>query len=546
MEEHKDQSFQQMLKTFLAPERRVSVGLTVQLCLQSLLMVAMAFVTRAVIDGGLPVNGRIALRWAALLACSVAIPVLYYLSRGYAEKISDQAVCRLRRHMLTALQGKSCAAVNTLHSGVLYDRLMRDCFLVCQKPLSLIPETISQSVRLAGALCALAMLSGRAAAATMGFGGVVLCLMLPFREELKRRRHQVSEAEETLTSCLQEQLEQREVVQGISAGAACAERFGERSGNWRFCRTRLRRFQLAGSALFAVAVQLISAGAILWGVALVYRSSMTFGELTAIIQLLALFRAPVSGLGGLPGRLAAVHAAEERLGQLWELPEEPAAQPIPDGAEIRALVFDHVTFHYGEERRAVLKDFSARVPLRQWTYLSGPSGQGKSTVYRLILGLYPVESGHVFLETDQGNIPCSAATRKVFGYVPQLPVLFSGTIRENLTLNGQKTEKELWNALEACCCDFVHQLPDGLDTALGEGGLCLSVGQRQRLALARAILGNPQVLLLDEATASLDRSTEAQVLRTLSNRFQGALLATHRVEAAREVTCAELILNDGE
>lgn len=547
MEERKGQGFREALRDFLRPERGVSVRLAVLLCLQSLLLVALAFVTRGVIDGGLPHDRRSALRWAALLLLSAAIPLLYNLGRGYAEAASDRAVSRVRQHMVTALQRKSCKAVNGIHSGVLYDRLMRDCHMVCQQYLTVIPGTVSQGVRLAGAVCALALLSGWAAAAVLVFGGVVICAALPFRDGLKRRRHRVSEAEEAMSACLQEQLEQREVVQGISAGAACADRLWERSQEWRARRAGFRRFQLAGSTLFGAAVQLLSAAAILWGVTLVYRRSMSFGDLTAVIQLLTLFRAPVSGLGGLPGRLAAIRAAEERLERLWDLPEEPAGQPIPDGAGARALVFEHVTFRYGEDRQAVLKDFSARVPLDRWTCLRGASGRGKSTLYRLILGLYGPEEGRIWLETDKGRVPCSAATRGLFGYVPQLPVLFSGTIRENLLLGDPKAgEEALWTALEDCCCGFVRQLPEGLDTVLGEGGLRLSVGQRQRIALARALLSGPQVLLLDEATASLDRPTEGQVLRTLAARCPRAILATHRAETAREVTQAYLILSDEE
>lgn len=545
MEKRGGAPFRRVLRGFLAADRRACVVLTVLLCLQSLLLVCLALLTRSVIDGGLPQDAAGVLRWGGLLVLSAAIPLLFNLGRGYAERASDRAVARLRQRMVEALQKKSCAAVNSLHSGVIYDRLMRDCHVVCQRYLAVIPETAGRGVRLVGAVCALALLSGWAAAVVLLLGGAAVCAALPFREGLKRRRHRVSGAEEALSACLQEQLEQRETVQGISAGAACAGRLWERSLDWQAQRAGLRRFQLAGSTLFGVTVQLLSAGAILWGVGMVYRRAMTFGELTAVIQLLSMFRAPVSGLGGLPGRLAAIRAAEERLGRLWDLPEEPAGQPVPAGAKVRALVFEHVTFRYGEDRRAVLKDFSTRVPLDRWTCLRGPSGRGKSTLYRLILGLYEAEEGRIWLETDRGDVPCSAAARSLFGYVPQLPVLFSGTVRENLLLGrAEATEAELWSALEDCCCGFVRQLPEGLDTVLGEGGLRLSAGQRQRIALARALLAHPQVLLLDEATAALDRETERQVLHTLAARCPGAILATHRPEAAEEVAGASLILND--
>ena len=148
------------------------------------------------------------------------------------------------------------------------------------------------------------------------------------------------------------------------------------------------------------------------------------------------------------------------------------------------------------------------------------------------------------LETDQGCFPCSAATRHLFSLVPQTPVLFSGTLRENLLLAcPHATEAELQGALKLAQCGFVDSLPQKLDTLVGEGGEGLSVGQRQRITIARALLSGAQVLLLDESTSALDRDTEMQVWNSLTARWPVAIAATHRQDVFKEIPVRHLNLN---
>ena len=211
-----------------------------------------------------------------------------------------------------------------------------------------------------------------------------------------------------------------------------------------------------------------------------------------------MFQSPLTGLSGVQSRLAAVRAAEARLDELYSLPGETPGQAAEEDDVFRAIVFENVTFSYEGEEQPVLRNFSARLPLDRWTCLTGMSGSGKSTLFRLILGLYHPQQGRVYLETERGELPCSAAVRGLFGYVPQTPWLFSGSIRENLLLaKPEADDAALWEVLDRAQCGFVRDLPDRLETVLSEEGGGLSAGQRQRLAIARAMLSAPRFLLLD-------------------------------------------------
>ena len=183
----------------------------------------------------------------------------------------------------------------------------------------------------------------------------------------------------------------------------------------------------------------------------------------------------------------------------------------------------------------MLENFSVRFPLDHWACLTGISGKGKSTIFKLILGLYKPQEGRVYLETDQGQIPCDGRTRHLFAYVPQDYSLFSGTILENFQLvDPAATEDSCKRALEISQAEFVWELSAGLQTQIRENNTGLSKGQLQRLAIARAILMDRSVLLLDECTSALDAQTEEKLLKALSGLNKQAILVTHRPDALKD------------
>ena len=434
----------------------------------------------------------------------------------------------LRRNTLDTLLSKDAEAYSRYHSGQVFSRLTQDAYTVCEWRVVGRPQVAGQLIRLLCAASALFFVNIPLALAVIGAGALAIAGGRLLRKYLTRRHLRVRQAEEGLTGCTQEILEHTELLRSMTAGEEAVRRFEGRQKEWLRERKRLRVFSTGVGTGFSAVLQLGYAVLLVWGGIAIREGRLSFGDLAALLQLLAMFQSPLTGLSGVQSRLAAVRAAEARLDELYSLPGEAPGQAAAEDDVLRAIVFENVTFSYEGEEQPVLRNFSARLPLDRWTCLTGISGSGKSTLFRLILGLYHPQQGRVYLETERGELPCSAAVRGLFGYVPQTPWLFSGSIRENLLLaKPDADDAALWEVLDRAQCGFVRDLPDRLETVLSEEGGGLSAGQRQRLAIARAMLSAPRFLLLDEITSALDEDTEAQLLTELTGAYPAAVFATH-------------------
>ena len=211
-----------------------------------------------------------------------------------------------------------------------------------------------------------------------------------------------------------------------------------------------------------------------------------------------------------------------------------------------AIEAEDLSFSY--DRDQIFRNSAFSLPKGVFATITGPSGIGKSTLLKLLLGVFRPESGRLYLRGEGEDVLLDRSTRRLFAYVPQGNLLLSGTIRENLTIvRPEATEEGLAQAIYVSNMDaFLPQLPQGLDTPLGESGAGLSEGQAQRLAIARAVLGGAPVLLLDECTSALDAETERTVLQRLKALPDRTYIAvTHRA-AAMELCDWRLEVEDGQ
>ena len=282
--------------------------------------------------------------------------------------------------------------------------------------------------------------------------------------------------------------------------------------------------------------------AFLWSAWGILRGTITFGTMTSFLQLVTRIQKPLSELMSLVPSMISAKAGLDRLVNLLEFQREGYDTPSHILQGNLSLNVESIHFRYDEQSPYIYKDFSFSVRSGQMIAIMGETGSGKTTLLRLLLGLIKPEAGRISIQNLEHGLTVGESTRNNFVYVPQGNSLLSGTIRENLLVGDSLAdERKLRQVLRIAAADFVWELPDGLDTVVGEQGQGLSEGQAQRIAIARSLLRPGKIILFDEATSALDSGTEAQFLANIRRYLKDKIILfiTHNEEVAE--VCDEII-----
>lgn len=460
-------------------------------------------------------------------------------------RVQNEIQAEIYRRIL----GTDWQSLENFRSGDLLNRISSDASTISGGVTGFIPQLISSMIQFVGAF--LIILYYDPVMAVIALVGVPLTGLCSTFLVHRMRRHN-REMKDIYSNVMSFQQDSFQNITAIKAFGVM-DRFGrqmeEVQEDYKKKYLEYSRFSVWTSALMSLLSLLAYMGCFGWGVYRLWMGRISYGEMTMFMQLSSLLGAAFSSIVGLVPSGISVTTSAGRVMAVVELPEEDTG--VQEGFEEEesfTLSLTGVDFHY-KGGAPVLKgaDFVARPG--ELVSLTGPSGEGKTTLLRVMLGLIQPSEGSACLVGKSGKrYPLSAATRRVFGYVPQGNQIFSGTIAGNLRLSKpDATEEEMIAALKAACAyDFVMALPQGLEHVVGGRDKRLSEGQAQRLAVARALLRRAPILLLDEATSALDMETEEKLLKNLmeSGLVRTCILVTHRA-AGKNLCSRSYHIRDG-
>lgn len=495
------------------------------------------------------------LQSAALL---VGLVLLQFILRSIARYLEEY--CRsslennLKRRLFQCLLTKDYATVTATHSGEWLNRLTSDAAVVANGMTQILPGLAGTLARM---ISSLVLLISFAPAFGIFFvvGGVfVVLLTWGFRKLMKKLHRQVQMADGELRVFMSERLGSLMILRAFGMEQSALEQGDTLMAGHKAARMKKNSVSNLFHNGFAVAMNCVYVfGAVYCGFGIL-KGTMDYGTFTAVLQLVSQANAPIANISTFFPQYSAMLASGERLAEVESYPDEVGGKPVEDAKEfyrdkLVSLRLEKACFTYlpvgdaqaGKEgRRTVLKDLDLEVRKGEYVAFCGPSGCGKSTVLKLLMCMYDLDDGQRFVVSREGEEPLTAGWRGLFSYVPQGNQLMSGTIRQVVTFGQEcdmSRDADIHRALTIACADqFIQELPEGIDTQLGERGAGLSEGQMQRIAIARAIFSQRPILLLDEATSALDETTEAKVLENLrSMTDQTVIIVTHR-PAALDIT----------
>lgn len=509
--------------------------------------VLFALISRGVIDGAVAGDRSALIHFALLLLGLILLQqLLRLIGRNLEEIIKARLEIGYKSNLFTKILHKDYNAVTAYHSGELLNHLTSDVVIISEGITTILPNLVSMLTRLVCAFAVLIAIDGRFALVFAVGGSLLFAIIGTFRGLMKKMHKKVQETDGKLRSFMQEALESLLVIKIFGVEAQIGDRNRSlQMDNYRAKMKRMTSSVFANSG-FSFVFQIGYLYALVWGAYKIYLQTISFGTLTAILQLVGQVQTPFLGLSGLLPRYYGALASAERIMELENMADDTEINSsdlnlLELEQQMAAIVFADISFKY--DRDYILKNVSLTINKGDFVLLTGSSGIGKSTLIKLLLGIFVSDQGEIYLQTNNGTrIKTDQHTRKLFAYVPQGNFLLSGTIRENIVfVRPEASDDEILEAVRVSCAkEFIDQLPEGLNTVIGEKGYGLSEGQIQRLAIARAILSDAPVLLLDEVSSALDENTEKGILENLRAMINKTCLIISHRPTARDI-CDQVI-----
>ncbi|MCL2832312.1 MAG: ABC transporter ATP-binding protein/permease [Treponema sp.] len=527
------------------------VGIIATLLLTGLNLVAPRLLARmtGIVQQGIQNMNEILVLVAALLSLYLLRILFRFLSNYMCHKAAWNLVQELRMVVYNHIQSFSLAFFHKRQTGDLMSRVVNDTATFEQLYAHIIPETITNSVTLVGVIVILITINPTLALLTCIPVPFILASGWVFMKKVRPRFRVMQKSLAGLNSQLQDNLSGIKEIQAFGQQERESGRVLEKAGE--FTKAMLSALRL--SAVFHPSVEFItSLGTVIvvgFGGLLAFYGKLNAEEIVAFLLYLSLFYAPITGLAQLLENAQQALAGTERVLEIMdtasEVTDKPGAAELPPAKGY--LSFEDVSFRYLDEA-PVLENISFEIKPGQTLALVGPTGVGKTTIIQLVARFYDPKAGRITIDGRDLRDLTQNSLRNQISMVLQDTFLFNGTIAENIAYaRPSASPQEIEDAAKtAGVYEDIMEMPDRFDTKTGERGIRLSGGQKQRISIARAVLRNAPILILDEATASVDTQTEAQIQSAIA-KMRGSrtvIAIAHRLSTIRSADMI-LVLKDG-
>lgn len=520
----------------------------------SISAVAFALVLREAIDGAVSGNKMVFLKFVIILGLIMlgqiaARGVIRFLDEYVRSGMENVIKTRLYETILS----RKYSAITAFHTGELLNRITNDAVVVADGFVQIIPGIIAMLVKLAGAAAVLFVLDYRFSIIFFAGGGLVLIFTTLFRRVMKKLHKDVQAADGVLRSYLSENLGSLMVLKTFGAERKSIDTSKQYMDKHRFMRMKRNKF----SNICNVGFGLVMNGGYIFGLCWcsfgILHGSITYGTLSAVLQLVDQLWAPLANMTGYLPKFYGMLSSAERCMELETLEEEHVESQFSRDycrelyKDMTAIECKNITFRYEDD--IILENADISIGKGELITIMGNSGAGKSTLLKLLLAIYEPEKGTLEIKTEKESYALTEKYRKMFAYVPQGNFLMSGNVTSAIaSLDDTSVDVDMDKvkavAHIACADTFVEKLENGYDTLIGERGMGISEGQAQRLAIARALYTDAPVLLLDEATSALDEQIEKKVLKNIRELTDKTVIIVSHRKAVLEVCDRCVVLED--
>ncbi len=536
---YSDRQLVQRITAYFRPHLR-TVGLV---ALMVSLISLVGTITPILISSGIDsLADNPSLQWVLGLAAIVTLLgalswAFSFVQQLFAARAVGDVVLALREDAFRAVMRRDLSFYDQYASGRIVSRVTSDTQDFATT-VTLTVDLISQLVLVSVISVVMLTQNVRLALITLTLGPIVVAIALVFRRLARRTMQQAQRAQATVNATIQETISGIAVAKNFRQEATIYNDF--RATNELAYSVQLRRVAVFGSIFPLLnTVSGVGVATIVYvGGLMAINQTISVGEWYLFVQSLTIFFYPVTSIASFWSQFQQGLAASERVFALIDdepLVVQTAQEPVD---RLRGEIqFEDVTFNYSTGRNAVLQNFSLTIPAGETLAIVGHTGAGKSSLVKLIMRFYEFQGGELLIDGRDIRTLDLGQYRRQLGLVPQVPFLFSGTVADNIRYGRQGASDAEVAAAANQLGDgsWLEDLPQGINTDVGERGARLSLGQRQLVALARVLLQDPAILLLDEATASIDPITEAQVQAALATVLQGrtSVVIAHRLSTVR-------------